>query len=96
MTNRGEVGGILPAATCWLTVPEFAGSYSAPAGVRPVVSEAVTGVMLLSRPPTPGSVQAPSYHFLQEPGAIFPEMGARATCAWKAFQPPPFSTIREP
>jgi hypothetical protein len=52
--------------------------------------------MLLSRPPVPGCDQAPSYHLRHEPGAIFAEMGARATCSWKAFQPPFFSTIREP
>jgi hypothetical protein len=31
-------------------------------------------------------------HFRQEPGAIFSEIGARATWACNAFQPPPFST----
>src|SRR6266508_1118432 len=37
--------------------------------------------MLLSRPPTPGSVQVPLYHLRHEPAAIFDDIGARATCA---------------
>ncbi|MEU8738107.1 hypothetical protein [Streptomyces halstedii] len=96
MTNRGEVGGIVPASTCWLTVPLLRGSYSSDTGVQPVVCDASTGTMLLSRPPTPGSDQAPSYHFCQVPGAGLPDIGARATWVWKAFQPPSFSTTREP
>src|ERR1051325_11813394 len=96
MTNSGDVGGIRPAATCWLTLPPLAGSYSFGAGTYPVVLPEPTGTMVLSRPPVPGWDQAPPYHFRQEEGAIFPEIGARATCPWNAAQPPPLFTIREP
>ncbi|WP_285521708.1 hypothetical protein [Streptomyces lavendulae] len=85
-----------PAATCWPAVPVVAGSYSRSAGVYPVALAESAGTMLLSRPPTPGWDQAPSYHLRQEPGAILSAMGARATCAWNVFQPLPLSTIREP
>lgn len=80
MTNSGEVAGVRPAAICWPTVPLVDGAYSLSVGTYPVVLPAPTGTMVLSRPPTPASVQAPPYHFFQESGAILPAMGARATC----------------
>ncbi len=81
MTNSGEVAGIWPAAICWAEVPVCAGSYSPETGVYPVLLFAPTGTMLDSRPPTPASLQVPSYHFCQEPGAILAAIGARATCS---------------
>ena len=81
MTNSGEVAGMVPAAICWSEVPGLSGLYSLSGAVYPVGLSGVTGVMLDSLPPMPGCDQWPSYHFRQEPFAIFSAIGARATCS---------------